>query len=371
MNGLLLTIIIITLFICRVNANERNRIVVMAPNVQEETVQSLSERFYDARDVYEYVAYGESSDTPSTKDFIVSIQEFIETYISSSSSSWLRLIVLAPRNHENNEKTDDTNSIVRFRNLLQSQTTKNISATFFVPRKGGEEWIDLLGSPLESVEYADRSGFNAALTLRSYLQEDEGITPRLTLQRVFLQLGYNARSFFHDELRVCTPEQNARMSCCCDRVVDRVSSLHASFALDSDASSNTRISVPLERHHLFLQPRVSVVSNDEETCLEEEEMSSSSNSAISMSESCEESTDYTEEHVVIGDVPRLDMETTSMTPEDIVSQGLPYILHFSSVSKWSAFTKWQDLNYLRQALEKNLTTMFRVKSGNGKGRDGT
>ena len=231
--------------------------------------------------------------------------------------------------------------------------------------------MDLLGSPLESVEYADRSGFNAALTLRSYLHEDEGITPRLTLQRVFLQLGYSARSFFHDELRVCTPEQNVRMSCCCDRVVDRVSSLHASFALDSDASSNTRISVPLERHHLFLQPRVSVVSNDEETCLEEQEMSSSSNSAISMSESCEESTDYTEEHVVIGDVPRLDMETTSMTPEDIVSQGLPYILHFSSVSKWSAFTKWQDLNYLRQALEKNLTTMFRVKSGNGKGRDGT
>jgi len=221
------------------------------------------------------------------------------------------------------------------------------------------------------VEYADRSGFNAALTLRSYLHEDEGITPRLTLQRVFLQLGHNARSFFHDELRVCTPEQNARMSCCCDRVVDRVSSLHASFALDSDASSNTRISVPLERHHLFLQPRVSVVSNDEETCLEEQEMSSSSHSAISMSESCEESTDYTEEHVVIGDVPRLDMETTSMTPEDIVSQGLPYILHFSSVSKWSAFTKWQDLNYLRQALEKNLTTTFRVKSGNGKGRDGT
>ena len=252
--------------------------------------------------------------------------------------------------------------------MLQSQTTKNISATFFVPRKGGEEWIDLLGSPLESVEYADRSGFNAALTLRSYLQEDEGITPRLTLQRVFLQLGYNARSFFYDELRVCTSEQNTRMSCCCDRVVDRVSSLHASFALDSDASSsNTRILVPLERHHLFLRPRVSVVSNDnkEETCLEEEEMS-----AISMSESCEVSTDYTEEHVVIGDVPRLDMETTSMTPEDIVSQGLPYILHFSSVSKWSAFTKWQDLNYLRQALKKNLTTVFRVKSGNGKGRDG-
>tara|TARA_B100000242_G_C42675104_1_gene316502 strand:- start:47 stop:385 length:339 start_codon:yes stop_codon:yes gene_type:complete len=105
--------------------------------------------------------------------------------------------------------------------------------------------------------------------------------------------------------------------------------------------------------------------NKEETCLEEEEMS-----AISMSESCEVSTDYTEEHVVIGDVPRLDMETTSMTPEDIVSQGLPYILHFSSVSKWSAFTKWQDLNYLRQALKKNLTTVFRVKSGNGKGRDG-
>ena len=108
MNGLLLTIII-TLFICRVNANERNRIVVMAPTVQEETVQSLSERFYDARDAYEYVAYGESSDTPSTKDFIVSIQEFIETYISPSSSSWLHLIVLAPRNHENNEKTEDTN----------------------------------------------------------------------------------------------------------------------------------------------------------------------------------------------------------------------------------------------------------------------
>ena len=115
------------------------------------------------------------------------------------------------------------------------------------------------------------------------------------------------------------------------------------------------------------------MSNDdkEETCLEEQEMSSSSHSAISMSESCEESTDYTEEHVVIGDVPRLDMETTSMTPEDIVSQGLPYILHFSSVSKWSAFTKWQDSNYLRKELGKNLTTIFRVKSGQGKGRDGT
>ena len=133
MNGLLLTIII-TLFICRVNATEQNRIVVMTPNVQDETVQSLSERFYDARDAYEYVAYGESSDTPSTKDFIVSIQEFIETYISSSSSSsWLHLIVLAPWNHEdgsNHDKTDDTNAIVRLRNLLQSQTTKNISATF-------------------------------------------------------------------------------------------------------------------------------------------------------------------------------------------------------------------------------------------------
>ena len=181
------------------------------------------------------------------------------------------------------------NSIVRFQNLLQSQTTKNISATFFVPRKGGDEWMDLLGSPLESVEYADRSGFNAALTLRSYLHEDEGITPRLTLQRVFLPTRIQRKILLHDESPgVCTPEQNVRMSCCCDRVVDRVSSLHASFALDSDASSNTRISVPLERHHLFLQPRVSVVSNDEETCLEEQEMSSSSHSAISMSESCEE-----------------------------------------------------------------------------------
>ena len=135
MNGLLFTIII-TLIICRVNATEQNRIVVMTPNVQDETVQSLSERFYDARDVYDYVTYGESSNaspstaSPSTKDFIISIQEFIETY--TPTSSWLHLIVLAPWNHEdgsNHDKTDDTNSIVRLRNLLQSQTTKNISAT--------------------------------------------------------------------------------------------------------------------------------------------------------------------------------------------------------------------------------------------------
>ena len=55
---------------------------------------------------------------------------------------------------------------------------------------------------------------------------------------------------------------------------------------------------------------------------------------------------------MIGDVPRLDMETISMTPEDIVSQGLPYILHFSSVSKWSAFTKMARLELFKTSVGK-------------------
>ena len=109
---LLVLAIIVTFFIDEINANKI--IVVVAPDVRQELVQSLRERFYNSRDRYEYVDYGESS-TP--KDCVFSIQSAIETYTSSNNYSWLHLIVFAPSN--NDEKMDDTNSIVRFRNVLQ------------------------------------------------------------------------------------------------------------------------------------------------------------------------------------------------------------------------------------------------------------
>ena len=76
MNGLLLTIII-TLFICRVNATEQNRIVVMTPNVQDETVQSLSDRFYDARDAY---ARGRTENRPT----LLQVQKILSSPFKSS-----------------------------------------------------------------------------------------------------------------------------------------------------------------------------------------------------------------------------------------------------------------------------------------------
>ena len=70
---------------------------------------------------------------------------------------------------------------------------------------------------------------------------------------------------------------------------------------------------------------------------------------------------------MIGDVPRPDMETTSMTPEDIVSQGLPYILHFSSVSKWSAFTKMARLELFKTSVGKESHDNVSCEIGKRKG----
>jgi len=297
------------------NDDENIKIVVLAPDVSEEIVRSIGERFFPD-DEKEYVEI----DTEKPKELVLSLQNAVKTHASASDS--LHVVVFTPSNDSPLSYSDV--DLLRLRSALESLRPARISFSAFVPRSDDNTWIRMIGSPFEAVEYADRSGFNSALTLRYYLQEDEGITPRLTVQRVFLQLGYYARTFFQDELHVCTPEQNERLSCCCDRVVSSVDSLHASFPLDS---STTAVAlVPLERRHLLLS---STTTTTENVCVDDEPTTS----AISMSKNCDDSTDYTEEHLVIGDVPRLDMETSTLTSKDIVSQGRPYVrLSLSLVS---------------------------------------
>eukprot|EP00939_MAST-03C_sp_MAST-3C-sp1_P000386 g386.t1 len=280
--------------------------------------------------------------------------------------------------------------------VLQELT---VSVSIFVSDKGegAETSLNFYGDPRSSVEYGDRGGFNRALTLRAYLQQDDGKRPPPNLQNLFLQFGLFARVFFLDALQLCTPSQHALNPLGCSRVAEPLDMVLASFKSPLDRTSQP----PVERKHLLppilspLRTRGDTLEADARSECENDDDDVAGEQKDGQDRTCDASLakkeassslamptcamldrkKNTQPPTPFASVPIASLGDVNdgeiLTPEKIVANGYPVLLKSDVVRSWNALNAWKHLDYLRKKIEEDEELIVtRVKVGDGSG-DGT